>query len=75
MDKPEVTRCGFLDMQVCVPKEFTDEQVKEFADANNPSGLEAGWMIRKQDDESLNGDPERAQCEKREGCVHIMLGA
>jgi len=30
--KPEVTRCGALDMQVCVPNSWTDEQVKEFAD-------------------------------------------
>ncbi len=28
----EVTRHGALDMQVCAPSDWTDEQVKEFAD-------------------------------------------
>lgn len=73
-DNPEVTMIGFLDMQVCVPNHFTDEQAIEFAESDNPCGTEKGWTVRK-DVEGLNGYPERNQCEEREGCVHIMMNA
>lgn len=71
----EVTRTGPLDMQVCVPEDWADEQVKEFADRENPCGTEHGWFIRKAGDEALNGDPERQPCTGRYRHVHIMLDA
>ncbi len=39
----EVTRCGALDMQVCVPAEWTDEQVKAFADRENAERVLAAY--------------------------------
>lgn len=74
-DKPQVTRLGALDMQVCVPKDFTDEQVVAFAEGANPCGTTVGWVIRRSGDKALLGAPERNQCEERPGCVHIMLDA
>lgn len=71
--KPEVTQRNALDMQVCVPAEFTDEQVVEFANTNNPSGLEAGWVIRKEGSPWLRGAPDRQPCRDRAGFVHVML--
>lgn len=73
--EPQVTREGFLDMQVCVPADWTDEQVKTFADAQNPCGTENGWGIRKEGSPYLAGKPERNPCAERQGCVHIMLDA
>lgn len=70
-----VSRAGLLDMQVCVPKDWTDEQVLEFAEKNNPCGTEGGWSIRKQGDENLGGCDERVQCKEIENNVHIMLDA
>lgn len=72
--KPVVTRYGVLDCQVCVPKEWTDEQVVEFANALNSPGTDT-WHIRKQGDPALKGDSERVQCAERPGFVHIMLDA
>lgn len=72
---PEVTRRGAFDMQVCVPADWTDEQVKEFADKEYESGTDNGWFIRKEGDKGLSGDPERAKCSSRHGFVHIMLDA
>lgn len=72
---PEVTRVGFLDLQVCVPKDFTDKQAIEFAESNNPCGTEKGWTVRKEGDKGLSGNPERNQCSERKGCVHIMMDA
>jgi hypothetical protein len=71
----EVTRRGALDMQVCVPVDWTDDVVKEFADRENPCGTSNGWFIRKEGDKALAGDHERVPCESRSGFVHIMLDA
>jgi len=73
--KAEVTRTGALDMQVCVPSEWTDEQVKDFANMENMCGTTLGWQIRKAGDRLLKGDPERQSCAQRTGFVHIMLDA
>ena len=74
-DVPQVTKRGALDMQVCVPAEWTDEQAKSFADRENLCGTELGWVIRRQGDKALAGDPERQPCSTRAGYVHIMLDA
>lgn len=70
-----VTRHGSLDMQVCVPKEWTDEQVKAFADRENVCGTANGWLIRKEGDKALAGAPERQPCSANAAYVHIMLDA
>lgn len=71
----EVTRIGMLDMQVCVPEDWTDEQVKQFADHENLCGTANGWQIRRIGDPALDGAGERVGCESRPGHVHIMLDA
>ncbi len=73
--KPSVVRQTILSMQVCCPKEWTDEQVKEFAEKENPCGTTGGWGIRREGDELLQGAPERAKCEVLADYVHIMLDA
>lgn len=78
MEKPEVTRRGVLSMQVCVPEDWTDGQVKAFADRQNLCGTVNGWVIRKEGDDLLAGAPERVKCSGRggrDGYVHIMLDA
>lgn len=71
----EVIQRGVLDMQVCVPNEWSDEEVKAFADRENICGTENGWQIRKEGDPALNGDPERTKCSQWSSNVHIMLDA
>ncbi len=71
----QVTRKGAIDMQVCVPKDWTDEQVKYFADVDNPCGTDLGWVIRREGDKNLLDKPERNSCSERVGFVHIMLDA
>ena len=70
-----VTQCGLLDMQVCVPSEWTDDQVLVFAASKNPCGTENGWAIRRQGADGLGGDDERVKCEALPEHVHIMLDA
>ena len=71
--KPEMTRCGGLDAQACVPANWTDEQATAFADTAYPTGLQHGWAMRKQGSKHLGGDDERVLCEDRAGCVHIAF--
>ncbi len=70
----EVTHLGILDMQVCVPSTYTDEQVLEFAEKENPCGTTNGWQIRRQGSKLLAGSDERVRCQTHQTNVHIMLG-
>lgn len=72
---PAVTCKGFLDIQICVPRGWSDEEAIAFAERENPCGTQAGWCIRREGDKMLGGKPERNPCEEREGFVHIMLDA
>jgi len=71
----EVTRSSFLSMQVCIPTDWSDDQVREFAERENPCGTTNGWQIRRDGDEALAGCAERVTCEQRGGHVHVMLDA
>lgn len=71
----QVSRRGGLDCQVCVPADWTDDQVKAFAEREYPCGAEAGWFIRRQGDSALAGANERVACAHRDGYVHVMLDA
>lgn len=62
-------------MQVCVPRDWSDDQVREFANRENPCGTTNGWHIRREGSESLAGCAERVQCEQASGNVHVMLDA
>lgn len=66
---PEIVRYSLLNLQVCVPEDYTDEQVEEFANKNMPTGIPSPWKITQ----ASNGDPVRNPCRERNGCVHILL--
>lgn len=70
-----IIRRGALDSQACVPTSWTDQQVKEFVERENPCGTEHGWRVRKEGDPLLTGVSERVNCSERQGFVHIMLDA
>jgi hypothetical protein len=63
-DHPQITHQGIFDMQVCVPASYTDEEIL---------GIAGKGMIRRAGDPALRGDPERAPCQERVGCVHVMI--
>lgn len=73
--EPEVSRYGILDMQVCVPADWSDAQVLCFAEGAYPCGTEHGWAIRKEGSPYLKGAPERNPCHERDGFVHVTLDA
>lgn len=73
--KPEVVRLYSFSIQVCVPKEYSDEQIVDFAEREYPCGTEAGWHIRRQGDPLLQGADERVVCQQNPEKVHVMLDA
>lgn len=75
MSQAQVTKRGALDMQVCVPKDWTDQQVKAFADSENVCGTANGWQIRRKGDPALRGTSERVQCGDDPNFAHIILDA
>lgn len=68
-----VTKLSICDMQVCVPADWTDEQVVEFANTQNPTGIELSWTIRGPESPYQQGAPVRVPCAERPEYVHIML--
>lgn len=72
-NQPEVIGSKLLSLHVCVPANWTDEQIISFAESNNPSGVSTKWQIRKTGNVLLCGDPERNPCTKRSGFVHVVL--
>ena len=75
MMMPEVTICGVISMQICVPEKYTDDQAIAFAEDKNPCGTLHGWQIRREGDRLLADSNERVSCDGRTGFVHIMLDA
>ena len=69
--EPQVIRATWLSLQVCVPGDWPDEKVEEFANKDRLSGTD-GWKVRKQH-EYRNGSCERVACQSRCGFVHIIL--
>ncbi len=75
MDIPELCQSGLLDMQVCVPKTWSDDEVIAFGEQVFRCGTLGGWQIRREGDRYLNGDPERNQCGEKPEFIHIVLDA
>lgn len=75
MTYPRVLKMKFLDMQVCVPRDYSDAAIIAFAERENPCGTTAGWQITKLGDKHLAGSPERVQCEEHTDNCHVMLHA
>ena len=73
MNEPILMRNTLLSCAVCAPKKMTSLEVEAWVNLNNPAGTQNGWMLRKEGDEALQGDPERAQCADDPSRVHIMF--
>ena len=65
----EIVRATLFSVQVCVPSTWTDDQITDFAEMENPCGTEHGWKIRK------SGEDERVQCSQRPEFTHVLLDA
>lgn len=73
MSEPQVTKVTIFTMQVCVPQSFSDEQVEHFANTDTPAGTMNGWRIRRQAEYTIPNQKERAPCDQRPDCVHLLL--
>ncbi len=47
MADAEVLQFGLLQMQVCVPKLYSNDDVETFANAKIPTGIKSKWKCTK----------------------------
>ena len=73
MAEAQIIRIGFFQMQLCVPKEFSDKEIIEFAERENPAGTQNGWILARDGDEILGGDSARVQCVDIEDNIHVVV--
>jgi hypothetical protein len=73
--KPKIMYINVSDMQVCVPEDWTDEEVKEFANTQKECWTGNGWAIVRKGNKDLKGGPEREPCADQPGFVNIRLEA
>lgn len=66
-DKPQVTKNGFVCMQVCVPAAWNDDEIREFANRENLCGTTNGWVV------SGREEVTPVPCEGRDGFKHVIL--
>ncbi len=76
------TLLGLCSLGVRVPKEWTDEQVEQFANEKEPTGISSRWTIKRQaeyDKDLAEGSieesaaHERVQCLERPDFCHLLL--
>ncbi len=63
--KPNVVRRSLVNIQVCVPNEYTKDQIEEFINTEEPTGIQSSWRL----DESV----ARVTCASCNGNVHVIL--
>ena len=72
---PQVIRSSLLAMQLCVPDDWTEEQIVTFAESQNPCGTTHGWGLCQDGHASLGGTPARMNCANENGRVHVVVAA
>ena len=70
---PQVIRNGLLNMQLCVPNEWDDNQIITFAQWQNPAGTTTGWCVTPEGHETLAGSPARVTCAQRKRFIHVLV--
>jgi hypothetical protein len=75
MTSPMVIKHRGLSLQVCVPQDWKDKQIVDFAEASTPCGTENGWQVREEGDAALLGTPARNPCASFDDFVHVVLDA
>jgi hypothetical protein len=76
--EPLVFRMNFLTCNICVPKDWTEEQILKVAEEQNPAGTSNGWFVYTQEmldeNEYSKGTQAIVPCDELEGHVHYILG-
>ena len=73
--EPQMMRRSVLWCQVCVPEDYGPEEIRIFAEREDPCGTRNGWQLLEEGHELLRGQPAAMECAERPGYVHRVLVA
>ena len=74
-ERPMLTIAALLWCQVCVPEDWTPEQIVAFAEREYPCGTTNGWHLVEEADGILPEGEAVVPCAERPGFVHRVLTA
>lgn len=60
MANPTVLNQNVFSLQLCVPKDWSNDQILKWVETVNPCGTKAGWQIVNEPDRK--GNPARNPC-------------
>jgi hypothetical protein len=77
IDQATILRIGLDTMRICVPKDWTEEQILAWAKAQEPMTIRdsefPSWKICRNGCAALAGTEERIVCEASPDHVHHLL--
>lgn len=65
MSEAKILREGVFYVQVCIPTDWTDDEIRDFAEQEYPSGTQSGWLIKE--------DLGRVPCLESGYKIHVVL--
>jgi len=68
-----ILRNSVFIVQVCVPKDWTDQEVIDFTERECPNRGTFNWSIVRTGDRLLDDNPRRVNCAENENFVHMVL--
>lgn len=71
--RPELIGSRLVSVQVCVPDNWSNDQVIDFVQRMPVSWEKEAWEVRKDGDVLLCGHPAKTPCKKKPGYIHMFL--
>lgn len=71
IEQPYIVQQDASTLVVCVPDDWTNDEIRTYANVACDRGLSHGWLLRSDDTE--NEMEFRIPCCSRESHVHVLL--
>lgn len=75
MSTPEIIKQRAMGMQLCVPEDWSQDDILRFAEKEAPCGTTNGWFLCDDGHPSLGDSPARVPCAQQDGFVHVVVVA
>ena len=68
-----VLRMNLCGLRVCVPREWSNDEITDFANTERPTGIKSCWVVAENGASVLGGDQARIRCADDREKVHVVL--